>query len=238
MNGDFDLFELEQKLADEARTALAALPADNPGHEAFARLLRGYEKLLRETKRLLHIADRREAELHRDKSRLGELTASLAFQAEHDPLTGAFNKGKITALIQAALVERECGLLIFDIDHFKRVNDTYGHPAGDSVLRHLVECALDALGDHDCLGRFGGEEFAVLLDDGSSLRCRQVAEQLRASVEAAKFDIGSCSISITISIGATLCRSSESFSEVYARADAALYEAKHSGRNRVVMAPD
>jgi diguanylate cyclase (GGDEF)-like protein len=236
MSEEFDLFELEQKLADEARAALAALPPDSPGRAAFAHLLQGYEKLLRETKRLLHIADRREAELHRDKSRLGELTASLAFKAEHDPLTGAYNKGKITELARRTLDEREFCLLIFDIDFFKRINDNHGHPAGDAVLRQLVARARETLRESGRLGRFGGEEFAVLLDEVSLLHCRKFAEQLRRTVEAASFDIGDECLCITISIGATLCRKGEDFATVYRRADSALYEAKRGGRNRVVVA--
>lgn len=236
MNGEFDLFEMEQKLADAARGALAALPPDTPGREAFAHLLAGYEKLLRETKRLLHIADRRETELHRDKSRLGELTATLAFRAEHDPLTGAYNKGKITELAQRALTEREFCLLLLDIDFFKRINDEHGHPAGDAVLRQLVTLARGVLREGDRLGRFGGEEFAVLLDEVSLLQCRKFAERLRHAVEAAAFDLGDARLHITVSIGATLCRRDEGFPAVYQRADAALYAAKRGGRNRVVVA--
>lgn len=236
MNGEFDLFEMEQKLADAARRALAELPPASPGRDAFAHLLLGYEKLLRETKRLLNIAERREAELHRDKSRLGQLTQTLTFQAEHDPLTGAFNKGKISALLHQALTEREFGLLLLDIDHFKQVNDRHGHPAGDAVLRQLVARVREVLGDRDRLGRFGGEEFAVLADSASLLQCRKLAENLRRAVADAAFPVGALLLPVTISVGATLCRRGEAFDAVYARADGALYGAKHGGRNRVVVA--
>ena len=125
-----------------------------------------------------------------------------------------------------------------DIDHFKRVNDTYGHAAGDQVLKHFVATIQSNLRDTDTLGRVGGEEFSILLPqtptDGGAL----MAERIRASVEASPALFGTTSIAVTVSTGGVLWQpgSTHSIDEVLAHADEALYTAKHGGRNRVEWA--
>ena len=227
---EFNLFEAEDRLAQECR---ALLDGGNLPGEMAAKLLAGYEHLLRETKQLIRLSDRREKDMNRLNKKLEHLTHSLAYQAEHDFLTGCLNKGAMTARIEAALAARDCGLIVLDIDHFKRVNDRHGHPAGDAVLRGLAEVMQEALSGDDLVGRMGGEEFALLLERPTLIQAKAHAEQLRRLIEATPLDAGTQALPITVSLGVTACRRGEAFAAVYARADAALYEAKSGGRNRV-----
>ena len=113
------------------------------------RLHDGFVRLLRETKQLIRLLDRREQDLQRLNKRQTQLTNSLAYRADHDFLTGCLNKGAMTAQCNLALASRDCGLVVIDIDNFKKVNDTYGHPAGDAVLRGLAEIMLETIGSED-----------------------------------------------------------------------------------------
>jgi diguanylate cyclase (GGDEF)-like protein len=232
------LFDAEEQLADRAAAQMRGLEMPPAMATAFTELLDGYRRLLRESKRLVRIADRREAELSRLNRRLGQLTHTLAYQADHDPLTGAYNKGAITRLIEESLAAGPCVLMILDIDHFKRVNDERGHPCGDYLLQVLVDLLHQCLGDEALLGRFGGEEFVVLrrgaLADGGN----GLAETIRASVAGADFAYAEQPLRITASLGVCACAAGDSFASVYRRMDAALYTAKRSGRNRVVRAPE
>ena len=165
-----------------------------------------------------------------------------AYAADHDHLTGAPSR---RAFFEAA--ERELararrhgsglGLLLVDADHFKRINDTYGHSVGDEVLRDLVKRTRLVIRKVDYCARLGGEEFGVLLPDASFEMARGVAERLRAaldrSAEGAARDSGPV---YTVSIGLAMLQKGESFAELMARADAALYAAKAGGRNRVECA--
>ncbi|MDD5249356.1 MAG: GGDEF domain-containing protein [Rhodocyclaceae bacterium] len=233
MTQEFNLFEAEDRLAQECRALLDGGSLPDETAATLAKLLAGYEHLLRETKQLIRLSDRREKDMNRLNKRLEQLTHSLAYQAEHDFLTGCLNKGAMTARIEAALAARDCGLIVLDIDHFKQVNDRHGHPAGDAVLRGLAELMQEALADHDLVGRMGGEEFAVLLEQPTLIQAKARAEHLRRHIEATPLDAGAQTLPITISLGVTACQRGEAFAAAYARADAALYAAKDGGRNRV-----
>lgn len=233
MAQEFNLFDAEDRLAQECRALLETGCLPQESASAFTRLLGGYERLLRESKQLIRLSDRREQDLNRLNKKLEQLTHSLAYQAEHDFLTGCLNKGAMTARLAATLATQDCGLIVLDIDHFKRVNDCHGHPAGDAVLRALAEIMHEALGDEDCAGRMGGEEFAILLRQPTLIQARSFAERLRRQVEAAEMDSGTQLLRISISLGVTACLRGEAFDSAYARADAALYAAKSGGRNRV-----
>jgi diguanylate cyclase (GGDEF)-like protein len=127
---------------------------------------------------------------------------------------------------------------MLDIDHFKRVNDSHGHPAGDQVLEQLVRVCLGALRQHDRLGRMGGEEFLVVLPDTDLEGGLQVAERLRACVAAARPVVDGVELQLSISLGVAQLRPTESgAASLVRRADAALYHAKDNGRNRVEAAP-
>ncbi|HEY8585277.1 MAG TPA: diguanylate cyclase [Rhodanobacter sp.] len=160
-----------------------------------------------------------------------------------DALTGISNRRHIEFVLRAAVDEarhanRDLAVIMFDIDHFKRVNDTYGHPVGDQVLEHVVHVCQSALRQHDRIGRLGGEEFLVVLPDADLEHALQVAERLRANVESARPAVGGADLQVSISLGATQLKSTDTGAvSLVRRADAALYHAKDNGRNRVEAAP-
>ncbi|HNC68132.1 MAG TPA: GGDEF domain-containing protein, partial [Thauera aminoaromatica] len=151
------------------------------------------------------------------------------------------NRRSFLACLDAALDDarrepaRGSALLMIDIDHFKHVNDTHGHPVGDEVLQHAARLIRGGLRQHDRAGRFGGEEFAVLLDDVDADTALTLAERLRRSVEAAPAATAAGAVSLTISLGLALVSGGDP-ARVLGDADAALYRAKRGGRNRVCVA--
>jgi diguanylate cyclase (GGDEF)-like protein len=128
-------------------------------------------------------------------------------------------------------------LVLFDLDQFKRVNDSYGHPAGDVVLRTLVDVCKRQLRDSDQLGRLVGVEFAILLPRTSEHDAAMVAERMRAAIAATKVKTERAMISLTASFGVTTIRADDSSVTLLARADEALRAAKNAGRNRIELAP-
>lgn len=166
----------------------------------------------------------------------------LEMLAQHDGLTGLYNRRAFTLLAQEELarVRRYPGdtaILMADIDFFKKVNDVYGHPAGDEVLRHMANCLSRNVRGSDVVARIGGEEFMVLLPQTSVKEASLLAEKLRIQVQDSPAQVGDLHISITASFGLTGVAAGQTASvdEIYTAADNALYGAKHQGRNRVVM---
>jgi diguanylate cyclase (GGDEF)-like protein len=158
--------------------------------------------------------------------------------ASVDALTGAFNKryfdeqfGK--AIASAEQTHTPLALIVFDIDHFKKVNDSHGHPAGDAVLKQVVAVVKAQLRDSDTLCRVGGEEFAILAANSAYAQAQQAAERIRSAVEAAPTDVADKRISATLSLGVVELQAGEIPEHLYERADERLYAAKHGGRNRV-----
>ncbi len=127
---------------------------------------------------------------------------------------------------------------VLDIDHFKLVNDTHGHAAGDQVLREVVRRLTVAFRPYDGLGRVGGEEFLVLIPGASPDCARAVFERLRQAVCAASIDHLGREVAVTVSLGGTTTRGDEPEDQVLIRADDALYRAKNLGRNRVEMSDE
>jgi diguanylate cyclase (GGDEF)-like protein len=159
-----------------------------------------------------------------------------------DPLTDAFNRRFGLARLReeysrAVRAENPLGILMLDLDHFKAVNDTYGHLVGDRILRAVAGACRRVLRDGDVLIRYGGEEFLVLLPGAGIEDVRQVGERIRRAVaETSVADAGQ-RVALTVSLGgATYRDASDSTDSLVAMADAALYEAKESGRNRLVLA--
>lgn len=157
-----------------------------------------------------------------------------------DTLTGIGNRRLIDGRLRAAIAELQnsdatrTGLLFFDIDHFKNVNDSYGHETGDRVLRMVATTLQNSLRRTDVVGRWGGEEFAAILYDiVSSEALSDVAEKARMLVEYSHLDHEGASLSVTVSIGATLFRSDDTPETVMERADGLMYRSKKAGRNRV-----
>ena len=126
-------------------------------------------------------------------------------------------------------------MLMVDIDHFKRINDSYGHATGDAVIVHLAKLASSCKRGSDLLARIGGEEFALLLPETSLLEAKTIAERLRAEVSKARVDSVTADIRTTVSIGvAASVDGSRDISALMLAADEALYQAKRGGRNQVV----
>jgi diguanylate cyclase (GGDEF)-like protein len=168
-----------------------------------------------------------------------QLEAELRRLATTDALTGTLNRRQLFKLAQEELSrarERGHGLavLMLDIDHFKRINDSYGHPTGDEALKHLAGRLRASVRQADLIGRLGGEEFAVVLPAITLQAALRVAAGLRAGVEEMPVTQGARRINMTISIGLSLMHDTDySIEQVIARADEALYQAKDGGRNRV-----
>lgn len=180
----------------------------------------------------------------RARVRVGErmlaLHDQLRIQATRDHLTGVLNRGTSIEIAQRelALTERKgepAALILADVDHFKRVNDTYGHPVGDAVLRETAKRLGARLRAYDVLGRYGGEEFLILLPGCDAARASEMAEQLRASVATppVSTDAGEVSISMSFGVAASAQGESANWENLVRAADDALYRAKHAGRNRV-----
>lgn len=159
--------------------------------------------------------------------------------ATTDDLTGLYNRRHFMELAQreferARRYKRDLSAMIFDLDHFKRVNDAYGHPVGDEVLRAIGRLCREKLREADPIGRYGGEEFAALMVETSLQDAEQAAERLRREVEKMIVHTQAGEIKVTISIGlARLDDNSPNLETLLARADQAMYIAKHKGRNRV-----
>ncbi len=162
--------------------------------------------------------------------------------ATRDPLTGAFNRryfnDHFSRLIKHSEESRQpVSLIIADIDRFKSINDTYGHQVGDAVLQEFMRRIGLSTRGSDLVARLGGEEFAVVASDADLPTAGRVAERLRASIADKPFQISDDrTIQVTCSFGVAVTEPGETMSDVFGRADAALYEAKSGGRNRVVAA--
>jgi diguanylate cyclase (GGDEF)-like protein len=216
------------------------------------------------------ILERRAEELRRERARLGERLHHLGFeleevrdQATRDPLTGVMNRRSLDAFLErtvdlCAALDQPALLLMVDVDHFKRVNDTFGHPAGDEVLRVVADTLVRTfLRKNDFVGRYGGEEFVVVLRDAGNASAEQVGQRLLDAVRRLRIPVpaptlaaeatasaaglpeagAQTELEITVSVGAAAARSREGARDWLARADRALYEAKAAGRDRCVVAP-
>jgi len=151
-----------------------------------------------------------------------------------DPLTGAFNRRHMDERLSENILSGAVAtLLMIDIDHFKQVNDTYGHDAGDEVLIKLVSCLKSHSRHNDLVFRMGGEEFLMLLADTNKEQAAIYAEHLR--LELAKIVIGESCRTITVSIGASEMIEQDSLDQWLKKADVCLYQAKNQGRNQVIM---
>jgi len=164
--------------------------------------------------------------------------------AETDPLTGAFNRRFFNNSLTRAIAEftrynNVFSLLMIDVDHFKNLNDTFGHDIGDEVLKGLVNICHDVLRDIDIFARYGGEEFMILLPHTSGEEACIVADRIRRALAQASTVIDSKKISYTASIGVTQVKTNdEKIEQLTKRVDLALYQAKDSGRNKVCYNSD
>jgi diguanylate cyclase (GGDEF)-like protein len=179
-------------------------------------------------------------ELENEIAERRRLEMDLRRLASTDGLTGILNRSAFLAAGQREMewvrpIGQVVVLLMVDVDHFKAINDRYGHAGGDLGLQHLVATLRSGLRESDLLGRLGGEEFAIVLHTGSPEIAEGIAERLRSRVEAERLTFNDRVIQMTISVGFAVRQPADhSIDQLIARADAALYEAKHSGRNRVI----
>ena len=175
------------------------------------------------------------------QDRLRRALADAQRLARTDPLTEVPNRRAILGILEAELARaaRGHGVLsvsMLDIDHFKHVNDTLGHAAGDAVLQECVRRIGAAVRPYDIVGRFGGEEFLLVISSRSGEPCAAPFERVRATVADLPFDVGAERIAVTVSQGVACWNGTETGEELIRRADAALYHAKENGRNRVEFA--
>jgi len=176
-----------------------------------------------------------------------EMKSKLRFALEnaaHDPLTGMFNRRYFERRLReesahARRHKRPFAIVMLDLDHFKLINDTYGHEDGDVVLRHLAEVTIDSLREDDIACRYGGEEFVLLLRQSTGMAARIVANRLRQSLASKPVTIGDKHeprhITFSAGVAAADDRNNFKADDIVARADAALYRAKRGGRNRVEL---
>ncbi len=232
--------EISQGLNGEAQHAMENVTADLRFQteilEEQGAYLASLAEAADESARKVEIA---RLDLEKEIAERRNLEKELRRLATTDGLTGVLNRSALLAAGQREMdwvrpVGQAVVLLMIDVDHFKGINDRYGHAGGDLALKHLVATLRFGLREGDLLGRMGGEEFAVVLQSGSAEIAEVVAERLRSRVEREHVAFGDQIIEMTISIGLAVQQAADqSIERLMARADAALYNAKWSGRNRV-----
>ena len=182
----------------------------------------------------------------KEENKLRALTQSLSVRSdtlEHealtDSLTGMQNRRYFDGALEEYLQEfgrigKPVGLMVLDLDFFKRINDTHGHDAGDEVLRVVARCLRDCTRYHDVVARVGGEEFGIIAPNVDASLLAILAERIRKAIAKLNIETGNIHLKVTTSVGLVIWDGRESAVEFYRRADQLLYEAKRGGRNRVV----
>ena len=195
-----------------------------------------------ELQREILVRKQAEEDLKQARDAAIQAREALRIQATHDALTGTWNRGALLELLGSELhrgkrTQIPTALLMLDLDHFKKINDTYGHLSGDAVLREVARRISEAVRGYDFVGRYGGEEFLVVLPDCDIKQATQTAERIRTAISANPILATSFEIMVTASIGATATLSNDvTEMEILAIADDALYQAKNAGRNCTVAA--
>jgi len=178
---------------------------------------------------------------YESQTRLNETLAMLAAQSERDALTGVYNRRKLEQILEAEVqrarrYKHSLSVLMFDIDHFKKVNDVHGHLIGDEAIKHVASKALSTLRITDAVARYGGEEFVAVLPNEEVSGATIAAERLRTAVAVPFMAGGENNLTITISVGVTSFRAdTEGAKGLVSEADTALYASKRGGRNRVTV---
>jgi diguanylate cyclase (GGDEF)-like protein len=227
---DADLFALESAALANAKAAHADPRAD--ARAALAEMIVHYERLMRESRRLIRRSDRAELDMNQMNRQLYELAQQLEYRATHDPLSGALNRAAVIDKASACLQKSDMALIVLDIDHFKWINDDFGHPAGDAVIKTVVSCLRTLLGPEVAVGRVGGEEFSVIWPTSDSEEAREAAVHICDAIADQVFD-APIDRQVTASVGVSWNPQGTSFELAYSRADEALYAAKRAGRNCV-----
>jgi diguanylate cyclase len=197
--------------------------------------------------RLLEVNGRAErmrtriAELERETTELHSRLDSEKQGARIDPLTGIANRKSFEERIAHEIAQQPrtalgVVMLLWDLDNFKLINDSYGHRAGDRVLQSVAACFMAAVRGNDFVARIGGEEFVMLLNGAKIQQAMLIANQVRSAVEALRFHFRGAPVRVTVSCGLTEVQENDAADAAFDRADAALYRAKHSGKNLCVAA--
>jgi diguanylate cyclase (GGDEF)-like protein len=179
--------------------------------------------------------------LYKNGLELKEAYKRIEELAALDELTGSFNRRCIMRMLDDEITRTQrtkatCSIALIDLDWFKRINDTYGHPTGDEVLRTFAISVFANIRDFDRFGRFGGEEFLLVLPDTADDAAVRILDRLRAIIAELDWSAFSPGMRVTVSAGVTTLRPDETADTFLARADRALYEAKARGRNRIASA--
>jgi diguanylate cyclase (GGDEF)-like protein len=225
---DTEVIILTASCKDDMRSAVRALRLG--AHDYLTKPLASAEEMVMTVERAV------------EKKRLSEankrLIRELAALSRTDTLTGLANRRAFEEALRGEVMRARryrvpLSLLMLDLDHFKKVNDTYGHPGGDAVLRDFAAIIRGVFRDTDAAFRYGGEEFAVLLPHSTAEHAERAAERLLAEVRRARIQVGSTTLKVTCSIGIADLRAGDGDAqEMLRRADAALYRAKAAGRDR------
>lgn len=229
----FELFTPEYDILLAARRV--ANQQDMPAEvyrDTLLTLAEHYQRLVRESHRLISRSDRAEKELNRLNHQLHKLATELEYKATHDPLTNVYNRGAIIERINQTLEQNQAGLIVLDIDNFKRINDAYGHPTGDRVICALMARVQRVLAEIGSIGRVGGEEFTILLDGFTLQQAVKIAEDIHQNLNSTPIEVLPQQL-ITASFGVSWAPPKTGFDALYGCADIALYRAKNQGRNRV-----
>jgi diguanylate cyclase (GGDEF)-like protein len=181
------------------------------------------------------------ASLYQSGLKLKEAYKRIEELAELDELTGSFNRRCIMRMLDEEIARasrsgQPCSVALIDLDHFKRVNDTYGHPTGDEVLRTFAITMFANIRNVDRFGRYGGEEFLLVLPGMANDGAARAMDRLRAIVADLDWSAFSSGMKVTLSAGVATLRPDENTDSFLARADSALYTAKAQGRNRIARA--
>lgn len=175
------------------------------------------------------------------QQKLVSINQALQFAACHDFLTGLWNRAEILAFLQRELARARrdrspVGIIVADVDHFKKVNDRFGHDSGDSVLKAVAHSLTSSLRAYDGVGRYGGEEFLMVLPGCNIDVITRRANEIRELISRIQIPTPAGAVSVSLSMGVVVAESSSDFETLIRRADAAMYQAKRDGRNRVERA--
>jgi diguanylate cyclase (GGDEF)-like protein len=233
-------YHRDYDLIREARQVLDASPAGSGQlKKALAEVIAGYDKLLSETLKIHTIADRQYTRLVETQEKLLEVNQELERISIHDKLTGLYNRRKLEEVLnhevqRCVRFSSPATLILIDLDHFKRINDSFGHLAGDFVLREVANLIRDRIRRTDHGFRWGGEEFLVFLAETKQVEGMVMAQTLRKSIETySGFSVGQ----VTASLGVREYRVPWTVEAWIEETDLVLYKAKTLGRNRVEGEP-
>ncbi|AHK79986.1 diguanylate cyclase [Ectothiorhodospira haloalkaliphila] len=231
-----DLFAREKAALSRAKEALEQGNGEI-AHRALADLAQAFDRMIRDTGRLINHADRTERELNRANQKLRELTEELTFRSRHDGLTGLLNRETFIGETVSLMASGTVILLLLDIDHFKQVNDRYGHPVGDRVIVGVARVLCARAPGQALCGRLGGEEFAILLPHGHWASALHLAEDICGGIRDIR-EPAHPGLRVTASMSAAASAPGTRFDTLYVCADDALYRAKSLGRDRIETVAD